>query len=256
MLYFAEDRFTGRHEDLMRTFAILPMKGFGAAKGRLAEALPPGSRQALARAMFGDVVANVRRAQRLEGLILVTGDTQVAAAASADGLDVVRDPLEQGQSAAAELGIARAVQRGAERVVLVPGDTPLLDCDELDGVLDRAEVQGLGAAIVPDRHATGTNALVLAPPNALRPSFGPGSLERHVSEASAAGLANAVESVRSLALDVDTPDDLATLAVELERGRSLAPLTRGAVRQLARFGRLPRPPANGSSVGAAGAVEA
>src|SRR5918998_2391961 len=123
----------------MRTLAILPMKGFGAAKARLSDALPPGARQALARAMFGDTVANVRRARRLEGLILVTGDTQVAAAASADGLDVVRDPLEQGQSAAAELGIARALERGAERVMLVPGDTPLLEQHDIDGLLDRAE---------------------------------------------------------------------------------------------------------------------
>ncbi len=35
--------------------------------------------------------------------------------------------------------------------------------------------------IVPDRHGTGTNALLLAPPQAIAPAFGPGSCERHAA---------------------------------------------------------------------------
>jgi 2-phospho-L-lactate guanylyltransferase len=226
----------------MRTLAILPMKSFDAAKARLAEALPPGSRQALARAMFGDIVATLRRCRRLEGVIVVTGDTQAEAAASADRLEVVRDHVQQGQSHAAELGIGRALQRGVDRVVLVPGDTPMVEPDEIDHLLDRCAEAGHGVAIVPDRHGTGTNALVLTPPDALRPSFGPGSFERHIAAARAAEVAHAVEPVRSLGLDVDTPEDLAALATGLERSRTHAPLTRGAVRQLERFGKLPRLP--------------
>ena len=233
----------------MRTLAILPMKSFDAAKQRLAEALPRGSRQALARAMFGDVVAALRRCRRLEGAIVVTADHQAAAAASADRLEVVWDHAQAGQSVAAELGIAHALQRGAERVVLVPGDVPMLEPADVDGLLDRCEAAGLSAGIVPDRHGSGTNALVLAPPDALRPSFGPDSLERHVEAAREAGLEHAVEPVRSLGLDLDTPDDLLALVATMERGRGPAPLTRGAVRQLERFGRMPRStPAQASAV--------
>ena len=72
---------------------------------------------------------------------------------------------------------------------------------------------------MPDRHGTGTNALVLSPPDAIEPSFGPDSLERHVAAAEAAGVPHRVEEVPGLALDVDTPDDLAALGAELELSR-------------------------------------
>ena len=93
-----------------------------------------------------------------------------------------------------------------------------------------------GLVIVPDRHGTGTNALVLSPPDAIEPSFGPGSFARHVAAAEAAGVPHRVEEVPGLALDVDTPDDLAELAAALETRRGQAPSTRGALRQLERAG--------------------
>ncbi len=45
-----------------------------------------------------------------------------------------------------------------------------------------------------------------------------------------------VEEVPGLALDVDTPDDLAELATALEARRGQAPSTRGALNQLERAG--------------------
>ena len=43
----------------------------------------------------------------------------------------------------------------------------------------------------------------------------------------------------ALALDVDTPDDLAALSAELEQRRGQAQSTRGALRQLDRAGAAP-----------------
>ena len=71
--------------------------------------------------------------------------------------------------------------------------------------------------IVPDRHGEGTNALLLTLPPAIEPAFGPGSLERHTAAARASGAAHRVDEVGSLALDVDTPEDLAELRDTLVR---------------------------------------
>ena len=90
----------------------------------------------------------------------------------------MRDPDQPGQSQAAAIGIRYALAAGYERVLLVPGDTPLLDPAEVAALLAQ---RGHAVAIVPDRHGTGTNALLLAPPDAIEPSFGPGSFERHVA---------------------------------------------------------------------------
>ena len=61
--------------------------------------------------------------------------------------------------------------------------------------------------IVPDRHGTGTNALLLTLPDALEPSFGPASCQRHAAHAESSGVAHEVIEVPSLALEVDTPED-------------------------------------------------
>ena len=125
----------------------------------------------------------------------------------------------------------------------MPGDTPLLDPDELSLLLDRAEQRAVAVAIVPDRHGTGTNALLLRPPAAIEPSFGPGSFERHRRAAEAAGVSYSTERLPSLMLDVDTGDDLAELIRALEDRRGQAPHTRGALRQLDRLRVAARAPA-------------
>jgi 2-phospho-L-lactate guanylyltransferase len=147
---------------------------------------------------------------------------------------VVVDQAESGQSDATILGIRHALASGYDRVLLVPGDTPLLSPDELDLLLARGEADGMQVVIVPDRHGSGTNALMISPPDAFRPSFGPDSLNRHLTLAQEAGLKHSVEEVPSLSYDVDTPDDLGALADVLEERRAVAPMTRGALRQLDR----------------------
>src|SRR5690242_5229640 len=93
-------------------------------------------------------------------------------------IEVLRDPADQGHSEAATLGIVRARALGADCAALLPGDCPLLDPSELDSALDRVAAGRVG--VVPDRHGEGTNALLLAPPDAIGPAFGPGSRSRHL----------------------------------------------------------------------------
>ena len=218
----------------MRTLAILPVKGFGAAKQRLGDLLAQGSREALAQAMFSDVLASLRKVKALDGIAVVTGDARAESAALGARVLVLRDRHDTGQSDAARVGIEHALDAGFDRVMLVPGDTPLLDPLELDGLLVRAASDGLDAVIVPDRAGTGTNGLLLRPPDAFAPSFGPGSLERHVAAATAAGVRFRVDAVPSLMHDVDTPDDLGDLGALLDERRAVAPRTRGALNQLDR----------------------
>ena len=226
----------------MSTIAILPVKSFGAAKQRLGSALGAGSRQALAQAMFSDVLASLRRVPGLDSVAVVTADRVAESAALGERVQVLRDTEQSGQSAAALIGIHYAQARGFGRVLLVPGDTPLLEPGEVAGLLRLGHEHRLGAVIVPDRHGTGTNALLLSPPDAIEPAFGPGSCERHTAAARAARVACAIERVPTLELDVDTSQDLELLSATLEGRRGQAPSTRGALRQLDRSRAWRRPP--------------
>ena len=188
------------------TIAVLPIKSFPRAKSRTA--LDDGEREQLAESMARDVLAALAAVEGLAAILVVTREPRAAEAATAEGADIVYDAEEPGHSAAAQLGIAEAVRRGARRVLLVPGDCPLLDPVEVDRLLRSARP---GVTVVPDRHGTGTNALVLDPPDVIAPSFGPGSCERHPALARDAGADVQVVEVPTLAFDVDTPEDLAAL---------------------------------------------
>ncbi|HEU0251310.1 MAG TPA: 2-phospho-L-lactate guanylyltransferase [Solirubrobacteraceae bacterium] len=212
----------------MRTAAILPVKRFPLAKTRLGESVTEALRLDLARAMVGDVLSSLRDCPAVEVTIVVTCEQSVAAAARYLGATVVDDTREDGQSAAAELGIASALADEFERVVCVPGDCPALDPDELSGLL-QGEGTEAGVTIVPDRHGRGTNGLVLAPPDAISPSFGPDSRARHEQLAQAAGKEWRIAQPSSLLLDIDTGEDLATLRKRLADERVLAPRTRAVL---------------------------
>jgi 2-phospho-L-lactate guanylyltransferase len=103
-------------------------------------------------------------------------------------------------------------------------------------MLVRCERDVIGVAIVADRHGTGTNGLLIAPPGTFDPSFGSGSLERHLEQARARGLVHRVEALPSLEHDVDTPGDLAALWSVVDESRRGAQRTRGALSQLSKAG--------------------
>jgi 2-phospho-L-lactate guanylyltransferase len=220
----------------LRTLAVVPIKTLGNAKQRLGEALERGSRRSLVQAMFSDVLGALRRTQSVDAIAVVTDDVVAESLARGDGVAVLPDGHEAGQSHATEIGITYASEHGFDRVLLVPGDTPLLDPVELEEMLARCARDSIGVAIVPDRHGTGTNALVIDPPGSFAPSFGPDSLERHLASARDTGLVHRVENVPSLALDVDTPADLSALWAVVDSQRRGAQRTRGTLSQFDRSG--------------------
>lgn len=218
----------------MQTAAILPIKSFSEAKQRLAAGLDPATRRALAEAMFCDVLVALRRCHGLGPVLVVTGDPEAHALALSQDARVLAD-TDDGHNPAAACGIAQALAEGCERVLLVPGDCPLLDPGELEAVLAKA-TPSPSVLIVPDRHGAGTNALLLTPPEAIAPAFGPGSCARHQDIARRAGVHAEVVEVPGLALDLDTPEDLDALTAALDASRGGAARTRGLLWQLARAG--------------------
>lgn len=193
----------------MKATAVLPVKRFGAAKQRLASGLDDERRAEVVAAMLADVLEAIGEARSIERTIVVTSEPRAVELAGEAGAEVLPDPDESGHSGAALAGVARARELGAACAALLPGDCPLLDPRELERLLTGMPEHYV--AVVPDRHGTGTNALALAPPDAIRPAFGEDSCARHVAAARDAGAPYAVEELPSLALDLDTPADVVAL---------------------------------------------
>jgi 2-phospho-L-lactate guanylyltransferase len=204
----------------VKATAVLPVKRFADAKRRLATGMDDQRREALVAAMLEDTLEAISAARSIERTIVVTGDPQAQEIVASSSAEVLPDPADEGHVTAALAGVASAEVGGADCVVLLPGDCPLLNPKELDRLL--TGVPASFVTVVPDRHGTGTNALVLSPPGAIRPAFGEGSCARHVDAAREADIPFAVEELPSLALDLDTPADVIALTRTLASGSKRA----------------------------------
>ncbi|MSX02030.1 MAG: 2-phospho-L-lactate guanylyltransferase [Actinobacteria bacterium] len=217
----------------MSLVAVLPVKRFAKAKARLADdGLSPGQRLAIATGMLSDVLAALRRCELVDDIVVVTSEPGAEALARGAGAQVIADQPQDGHSEAAKRGIDWAVEDGAFHTLLIAGDVPAIDPGELDLMIESlADDNEL--VIIPDRHGSGTNALFLTPADAITPSFGEGSLERHRQIAEAEGVTVRVVESGALGLDVDTSEDLDALQAALEqRDNSVAPYTRAVIGRL------------------------
>jgi 2-phospho-L-lactate guanylyltransferase len=204
-----------RHLDPATTWAIIPVRGLERAKSRLGGPLDAEERVELVSRLLRRAVAAALTSARVAGAIVVSGDPAALELARSSGAAVVTD-RDEGLNPALDLGRREAVKRGASAIVVLPGDLPWLDRETLDAVLGAAEDAWAGdagaraagfVAVVPDRHGTGTNVLVLVPPAVIDFAFGADSRAEHHARAVAAG-ATFAELGGPLDVDLDTADDL------------------------------------------------
>jgi 2-phospho-L-lactate guanylyltransferase len=196
--------------DLSRVVALVPVRSLSGAKSRLGEPLDPEERADLILALLRRTVDAARAARRLAGVLVVSRDPELLERARAMGAVTVRQETDGLNEALVE---ARLAAGAATAVVALPADLPGITAAAIDRLAETAE-QALRESpdrpvvvLVPDRHGSGTNALLLAPPGAIDFRFGEGSRAAHAAAAGAAG-ATYLELDGPLSFDVDTPDDL------------------------------------------------
>jgi len=177
---------------------LLPVKAFSEAKLRLAPALGPTERRALARTL----ATHVLEAAAPLPVAVVCDDVEVAAWARDHHALVVWEP-ERGLNRAVEAGVERLGAEGARRVIVAHAD--------LAQATDLAWVAAFpGVTLVPDSGDNGTNVACVPVDARFRFSYGPGSFTRHGAEAIRLGLGLRVVRDPRLGRDVDLPSDLAT----------------------------------------------
>jgi len=186
----------------MTTWALLPVKPAPAVKSRLAPVLNGIQRAALMRWMIQRVLSAIAEVDELAGVLVVgqrlAGDSSLEMAWTPDP--------GGGANAATVHGFEQLHKRGVEAALYVAGDLPLLGGEDLRSMLTAG--QACGMALATDRHGTGTNAMYQRLPARLIPTFGPGSLERHLHAARVLGHEPRVIDRPGLILDVDEAEDL------------------------------------------------
>lgn len=195
--------------------AIIPFKPAGERKTRLADMLSAGERDGLAEQLFAHVLAVLGDAPEVGSVVV---------------LSQAKPPLwpgpwreDSGLGLNRELEAARAAVSGP--VMVLHSDLPLLAGHDVARLVGAAETGGL--AIAPDRLLSGTNAIAIADRRPFDFAFGPDSFRLHRERA---GHGWRLAAAPGLAIDIDTPEDLA-LAV----ARGFCPAFRRATAGVSRF---------------------
>ncbi len=196
-------------------WAVVPVKRLAAAKRRLSAALG-AAREEFAYLLACRTLDVLQSAGLFAGIIVVTPDPRVAAAARARAALVV-DDADGSLNQACALGLDAAAKRGAGLAVLLPSDLATLTAEALARLVStyaRVQDQQRGAiGLVRCKEGTGTNLVLLEPRAAFEPSFGPGSFSRHLR---AAGPDARELCEPAVSFDIDTPEDLESLRAVVE----------------------------------------
>ena len=96
-------------------------------------------------------------------------------------------------------------------MLTLPGDIPLVTAGEIASLL-AAHRAAPAFTIAPSRDERGSNAVICSPPDAVPLRFGENSFLPHLRAAEACDIRPTVLRLPGIALDVDTPEDLAVFA--------------------------------------------
>ncbi|OGA81350.1 MAG: 2-phospho-L-lactate guanylyltransferase [Betaproteobacteria bacterium RIFCSPLOWO2_12_FULL_66_14] len=191
----------------MTPWLLIPVKALDSGKSRLRTVLADDTRRALNEFFLRRMLATAQQFPGSARTAVISECDRVLQIAAACGVQTVRQTSGPGLNRAASEGMAKVRRRGARAVLLIAADLPTLRPCDLRELADSAR-RGGGIVICPDKHRTGTNAILLPRDAHLRFRFGKGSFLGHCSEAMRAGFPPIVHFNARVAFDVDSPQDL------------------------------------------------
>ena len=192
-------------------FAAIPVKAGAESKSRLSGLLEPQERMWLTLAMFKDVVEAVNKSQAFSKVFVVSSDPKIIRSAEELGAYTFHE-RERGLNMAVEQVTRCCMEKGANSVLTLPSDIPLLTVEDIIRLLELGS-ERRSIVVSPSRDG-GTNALLRTPPDAIHPCFGQNSFIKHLKAAEARGVDARVYRSPSISLDIDSKEDLKHLLFE------------------------------------------
>jgi 2-phospho-L-lactate/phosphoenolpyruvate guanylyltransferase len=195
----------------MTLWVVVPVKPLSRSKSRLSQVLGVEERRALSASLLVHTLESVTGAEGVGRIAVVSSDVEVRSLAARWGAVFIEDPPAGGLNQALELARRAALAHKASRMLVLPADLPRLTSEAIANLVSLTE-GAPSVVLAPDRHGSGTNALLLTPPGLIEFAFGPLSFMRHLQLAEAAGVQPQIYRSPAFALDLDLPDDLRLLA--------------------------------------------
>lgn len=204
-------------------FILVPVKDLSRANERLSSVLSKRQRTELAYVMLEDVFSAVGESRLADGRVVVTLDRKAEEMALGRGFDVIREETQEGESSSVDLACQVCRKMGAESVLVIPGDAPLVTGEDIDFVLQK-EKRGKSVVLVPSEDELGTNAILRKPPDSIPSMFGHDSFRKHLEEAEKRYVPYEVCRNRNIGIDIDEPGDIEAFSLHGSRTKTYGKL--------------------------------
>jgi 2-phospho-L-lactate guanylyltransferase len=199
--------------------AVIPVKELTRSKQRLQPPLTAEERYLFSTAMLEDVLAASVASPVFDRVLVITSDLTAATLARRLGAGVITEARQLRQSRSVEAAAAVCRRMGADAMLTLPLDVPLVTTDDLAVLVEKGTATQ-GIVLAPSRDRLGTNALLVRPPDAIPFRFGFDSFDAHRNVAAARGLPCEVCDLPNLALDIDEVEDLRSFLATAARTRA------------------------------------
>lgn len=194
----------------MSMWAIVPVKPLRHGKSRLSGVMSEEERTELNISLLGHTLNVLNQVKEISNTLVVSRDLTVLNIARNMGAKTVQEDGAPLLNTALERATVIAQVYALRGVLILPADLPLIQPADIQAFIAKAANPPV-VVIAPDRHQSGTNALLLNPAGLFEYSFGPGSFQKHCEKALKAGARLEICSTPSLELDLDLPEDLEIL---------------------------------------------
>jgi 2-phospho-L-lactate/phosphoenolpyruvate guanylyltransferase len=191
----------------MTLWAIVPVKPLRRGKSRLAGALSEDERTELNRSLLQNTLKTFANLKEVEEVLVISRDPQALAIARQHGARTVREDGQPELNTALKRATVIAQVYATRGVLVLPADLPLVTRADVLTLIEHAG-EPPAVVIAPDRHGTGTNALLISPAGLIEYDFGENSFQRHCQRAREAGARLEIVDLPTLGLDLDLPEDL------------------------------------------------
>lgn len=191
----------------MTLWAIVPVKPLRRGKSRLAGTLSEDERTELNRSLLQNTLKTFADLREVEEVLVISRDPQALAIARQHGARTVREDGQPELNTALKRATVIAQVYATRGVLVLPADLPLVTREDVLMLIEHAG-EPPAVVIAPDRHGTGTNALLISPAGLIEYDFGENSFQRHCQRAREAGARLEIVNLPTLGLDLDLPEDL------------------------------------------------
>jgi 2-phospho-L-lactate guanylyltransferase len=194
----------------VKLWAIVPVKPLHRGKTRLSGVLSEADRYALNISLLVRTLEVLKASKSIYQVALISRDPAALAIGEDCDVEVLREEGEPGLNPALQSAARQISAAHPDGLLILPADLPLIQPADINAMAESATVPPV-VVIAPDRHGSGTNALVLRPADQIEFTFGIGSFARHCQAARSAGASLRIADQPAVGLDLDMPEDLELL---------------------------------------------